>query len=453
MSRHEGVKCDACEANAFRLRRYKCLRCVDFDLCGPCYDRRAEALSHRRNHPMQCLILESDRKIFFPNTKSNEMPRSYICPICGALGFKAVDLGAHVHAKHSNSRMGVLCPLCIYPPPGNPPGGRGSNPNRVHNCFSTHLSEVHRLKAPTSGAPTAISSNSSSSAAIETFLTRDPNHFYEPTKAKQQASAQRSRGRSSLSADEQELFDLVSASSTDPMGRGLHFRLQRNLSSSTSGQVSHSELVASSKQVIERQADTIRREAGDEVSEPTPQITSQPTKNINNSSNNEGDENNGNSEPLEPATSSATADTGTAVEEVQGGSVVVPAEATSSLVSYGAAAAIVDCRLFEAARKKCDPVWLSFVHELIWDSLHIAGLSLTPTKPNYRFVVFLRKTTSFPLFPLLRLTLMNTTSPFLHHPSVHSLLHFVARCLVTSLLFFPVSSLLPTKASKAARIW
>ncbi|EUB55780.1 E3 ubiquitin-protein ligase KCMF1 [Echinococcus granulosus] len=402
MSRHEGVKCDACEANAFRLRRYKCLRCVDFDLCGPCYDRRAEALSHRRNHPMQCLILESDRKIFFPNTvshyllrnlvyascftrissclkKSNEMPRSYICPICGALGFKAVDLGAHVHAKHSNSRMGVLCPLCIYPPPGNPPGGRGSNPNRVHNCFSTHLSEVHRLKAPTSGAPTAISSNSSSSAAIETFLTRDPNHFYEPTKAKQQASAQRSRGRSSLSADEQELFDLVSASSTDPMGRGLHFRLQRNLSSSTSGQVSHSELVASSK-VIERQADTIRREAGDEVSEPTPQITSQPTKNINNSSNNEGDENNGNSEPLEPATSSATADTGTAVEEVQGGSVVVPAEATSSLVSYGAAAAIVDCRLFEAARKKCDPVWLSFVHELIWDSLHIAGLSLTPSE-------------------------------------------------------------------------
>ncbi|CDS39745.1 E3 ubiquitin protein ligase KCMF1 [Echinococcus multilocularis] len=452
MSRHEGVKCDACEANAFRLRRYKCLRCVDFDLCGPCYDRRAEALSHRRNHPMQCLILESDRKIFFPNTKSNEMPRSYICPICGALGFKAVDLGAHVHAKHSNSRMGVLCPLCIYPPPGNHPGSRGSNPNRVHNCFSTHLSEVHRLKAPTSGAPTATSSNSSSSAAIETFLTRDPNHFYEPTKAKQRASAQRSRDRSSLSADEQELFDLVSASSADPMGRGLRFRLQRNLSSSTSGQVSHSELVASSKQVIERQADTIRREAGDEVSEPTPQITSQPTKNINNSSNNEGDENNGNSEPLEPATSSATADTGTAVEEVQGGSVVVPAEATSSLVSYGAAAAIVDCRLFEAARKKCDPVWLSFVHELIWDSLHIARLSLTPTKPNYRFVVFLRKTTSFPLFPL-RLTLMNTTNPFLHHPSVHSLLHFVARCLVTSLLFFPVSSLLPTKAIKAARIW
>ena len=65
-----GVKCDACEANAFRLRRYKCLRCVDFDLCGSCYDKRAEAGQQRKNHPMQCIILESDRKLFFPNAVS-----------------------------------------------------------------------------------------------------------------------------------------------------------------------------------------------------------------------------------------------------------------------------------------------------------------------------------------------------------------------------------------------
>ncbi|KAL5969909.1 E3 ubiquitin-protein ligase KCMF1 [Taenia solium] len=375
-SRHAGVKCDACEENAFRLRRYKCLRCVDFDLCGPCYDRRAEALSHRKNHPMQCLILESDRKIFFPNAKSNEMARSYICPICGAPGFKAVDLGAHVHAKHSNSRMGVLCPICIYPPLGNSAGGRGSNPNRVHNSFSTHLSEVHHLKAPTNGTPTTATPDFLSSGAIETFLTRDPNYFYKPTKVKQRASAQ-SCGISSLSNDEKELFGLISASSTDYTGRSLYSRSQHNPLSSASRQASHSELVASSK-VIERQTDGSRREAGDEASESAPQVTS-PTRNIN-SSNNEGDENNKNSELQESETSSVAAAEGTAVEEVQGNCVAAPAEAISSLVPYSGTAAILDPRMFEAAKKKCDPAWLSFVHELIWDSLHIVGLSLAPSE-------------------------------------------------------------------------
>ncbi|KAL5110806.1 hypothetical protein TcWFU_008521 [Taenia crassiceps] len=369
-ARHEGVKCDACEANAFRLRRYKCLRCVDFDLCGPCYDRRAEALSHRKNHPMQCLILESDRKIFFPNAKSNEMARSYTCPICGAPGFKAVDLGAHVHVKHSNSRMGVLCPICIYPPLGSSAGGRGSNPNRVHNSFSTHLSEVHRLKAPTSGTPTTATPDLLPSGVTEAFLTRDPNYFYEPRKAKRRASVQGSRVLSSLSADEQELFGLISAFTTDHTGQSLY-----NSPSSTSGQVSHSELVASSK-VIERHADSSRREAGDEASESASQVMP-PTRNIN-SSNNEGDENNGNLEQQESATSSATAAGGTAAQGVQEGDSAVPAEAISSLVSYGGTSAILDPRTFEAAKKKCDPVWLSFVHELIWDSLNIASLSLAP---------------------------------------------------------------------------
>uniref|UniRef100_A0A0R3X095 RING-type E3 ubiquitin transferase n=1 Tax=Hydatigena taeniaeformis TaxID=6205 RepID=A0A0R3X095_HYDTA len=372
-----GIKCDACEANAFRLRRYKCLRCVDFDLCGPCYDRRAEALSHRKNHPMQCLILESDRKIFFPNSKSNEMARSYICPICGAPGFKAVDLGAHVHAKHSNSRMGVLCPICIYPPLGNSAGGRSSNPNRIHNSFSTHLSDVHRLKALTSGTPTTTTPDILSPAVIETFLTRDPNYFYEPAETEQRVCNHGSFGRSLLSAEEQELFDLIATSSMVPDGQGLRFRTPHNSSPSVSGQVSHSEQVASSK-VIEKQADSSRPEAGDEASESGPQLALL-NRNIN-SNNNGGEENNGNAESQEHAVSSATVVGSITVEEVQSDSVAAPVEPVSSLVSYGDTAAILDPRVFEAAKKKCDPVWLSFVHELIWDSLHIAGLSLTPSE-------------------------------------------------------------------------
>lgn len=94
--------------------------------------------------------------------------------------------------------------------------------------------------------------------------------------------------------------------------------------------------------MIERQADSSRREAGDEASESAIQLTS-PTRNIN-SSNNEGDENNGNSEPRESATSSATGAGGTAVGETQGIGVVAPAEAISSLVSYSGTAAILDPR-------------------------------------------------------------------------------------------------------------
>lgn len=57
--------------------------------------------------------------------------------------------------------------------------------------------------------------------------------------------------------------------------------------------------------------------------------------------------------------------------------------ATYSRADYCSSTLISDfasSRIFEAAKKKCDPVWLSFVHELIWDSLHIAGLSLAPSE-------------------------------------------------------------------------
>ena len=64
-SRHDsnvllsGVSCDACMISNFPGRRYKCLVCVNYDLCGTCYDAEAESQNHKNNHPMQCLLTDT----------------------------------------------------------------------------------------------------------------------------------------------------------------------------------------------------------------------------------------------------------------------------------------------------------------------------------------------------------------------------------------------------------
>ncbi|VDP85008.1 unnamed protein product [Echinostoma caproni] len=60
-----GVTCDACSQRDFRLRRYKCLVCCDYDLCGTCFDNQCETNQHLRTHPMQCLIPKADHKLFY----------------------------------------------------------------------------------------------------------------------------------------------------------------------------------------------------------------------------------------------------------------------------------------------------------------------------------------------------------------------------------------------------
>jgi len=60
MSRHEGVSCDACVKNNFKGRRYKCLRCYDYDLCANCFEAGAATSRHTAEHPVQCILSRSD---------------------------------------------------------------------------------------------------------------------------------------------------------------------------------------------------------------------------------------------------------------------------------------------------------------------------------------------------------------------------------------------------------
>ena len=54
-----GVSCDVCLKTNFSDRRYKCLICDNYDLCGSCYDILAESQAHSSHHPMQCILTKT----------------------------------------------------------------------------------------------------------------------------------------------------------------------------------------------------------------------------------------------------------------------------------------------------------------------------------------------------------------------------------------------------------
>lgn len=139
-----GVSCDACLKNNFKGRRYKCLRCYDYDLCASCFESSASTSRHSPDHPVQCILSRSDfGKLQIHNVSStnayndsnNEeqviyllicpcivltdlyysgesavdvMAHSLTCPICGRLGLTETELQSHVTAEHQSCTTEVV---------------------------------------------------------------------------------------------------------------------------------------------------------------------------------------------------------------------------------------------------------------------------------------------------------------------------------------------------------
>ncbi|CAF1317538.1 unnamed protein product [Adineta ricciae] len=123
MSSHAGVSCDSCAKTNFSGRRYKCLSCDNYDLCGACYDTDSESHNHLRSHPMQCILSKTSYEVFYGGeTISHRTLVSLTCPYCGISGFLSNTLLKHCLEKHSiissdkPSNQVVMCPLCVLSP-------------------------------------------------------------------------------------------------------------------------------------------------------------------------------------------------------------------------------------------------------------------------------------------------------------------------------------------------
>nr|XP_037867973.1 E3 ubiquitin-protein ligase KCMF1 isoform X2 [Bombyx mori] len=137
MNRHEGVSCDSCLKNNFRGRRYKCLICIDYDLCATCYESGATTNQHTTEHPMQCILSRSDFDLYYGGEALTlEQSQAYTCPFCNRMGFTDTGLMEHVTAEHADTTLAVVCPVCASMP--------GGEPNFVTDDFAGHLTLEHR---------------------------------------------------------------------------------------------------------------------------------------------------------------------------------------------------------------------------------------------------------------------------------------------------------------------
>lgn len=131
------------------MRRYKCLLCFDYDLCGPCFDFNRESNNHHSDHPMQCLLTKYDYGTFYAGEVNfssqiihlknvqvqTDLAFSYTCPICGRLGHTVLSLKDHLNQEHNNSNLEVICPICASLSDGNA--------NQQTKNLAYHLSTKH----------------------------------------------------------------------------------------------------------------------------------------------------------------------------------------------------------------------------------------------------------------------------------------------------------------------
>ncbi|CAF0723011.1 unnamed protein product [Adineta steineri] len=142
MTSHNGVSCDSCMKTNFPGRRYKCLLCDNYDLCGSCYDIEAESQNHKNDHPMQCILTETASELFYAGESiSRRTVVSLTCPHCGLSGFIPRTLLTHCIEKHSstsiqnkNSQV-VMCPICVTS------SSHGNRPRFV--LLADHIATVH----------------------------------------------------------------------------------------------------------------------------------------------------------------------------------------------------------------------------------------------------------------------------------------------------------------------
>ncbi|XP_016981720.2 uncharacterized protein LOC108046520 [Drosophila rhopaloa] len=145
---HRHICCDGCQRRHFRGRRFRCMRCVNYDLCGECYDQRIETQDHRCYHPMQLILEQADRAAPLLGGDVPDLvhlSNCYTCPYCGQFGHSAKRLIEHVCGQHRLADGYVVCPMCA----GLPTIQLVAIRNLSHHLLLEHIDHANLLEPDT----------------------------------------------------------------------------------------------------------------------------------------------------------------------------------------------------------------------------------------------------------------------------------------------------------------
>lgn len=120
MSVQTEISCNNCKKQNFKGKRYKCLRCFDYDLCNSCYELndqpKCKDEPHNSSHAMQCIIPKEEFELYYAGENiSSQNILSFTCPLCAKTGLTEQALKEHVaeHTTKQNPLQLVVCPLCL----------------------------------------------------------------------------------------------------------------------------------------------------------------------------------------------------------------------------------------------------------------------------------------------------------------------------------------------------
>jgi hypothetical protein len=71
--KHFGIFCNHCKEDGFQGKRFKCLNCLDYDLCELCYGNRFQF--HEINHAFK--IMKPGEHFLAP--KIDRFPNQFVC--------------------------------------------------------------------------------------------------------------------------------------------------------------------------------------------------------------------------------------------------------------------------------------------------------------------------------------------------------------------------------------
>jgi len=138
-TRHDSVSCDNCLQTNFEGMRFKCLVCLDYDLCERCHTLGATTERHLTTHPMQCMLTSSETSALY----SGDGIDAFTCPHCGQYGYKSDELAQHVSTEHNNTRTPVICPICIVL--------TTNDPNQMVSDLAQHMRIEHNTQQQQQG--------------------------------------------------------------------------------------------------------------------------------------------------------------------------------------------------------------------------------------------------------------------------------------------------------------